>query len=248
MAFSYSEATGDGSTKVFPFSFSGSGIGYIRAEDIHVLVDGVETENFTFPGSNQIQLAVAPAAPVDGLPNIMIRRIVPKDVPYADFTRGNNFGQDQLNNTALQQLYALHEFLDGFLPDGYFVKSDMDMKGNRITNIGYPFAQDDAATLSYITSALPSLVSSYVSLAVSTMTPSAVPPPTHCDATLGDVTLALPSSGTGELVIVRDDASANRVLLVAADGTTVLKRLSYELYLQGESVRLVFADGDWGEV
>lgn len=135
MAFSYSEATGDGSTTVFPFSFSGGGLGYIRTTDIHVLVDGVEIVDFILSGTNQVQLAVAPAIPADGLPNIMIRRIVPKEVPYADFTRGNNFGQSQINNTALQQLYALHEFLDGFLPDGYFIKGDMDFKGARIFNL-----------------------------------------------------------------------------------------------------------------
>lgn len=154
MAFSYSEATGDGVTTTFPFSFVGSGVGYIREEDIHVFLrdsNGEYTEdvNFTLSGTNQVQMAVPPPAPAvgDTYPNIMIRRIVPKDKPYSDFTRGNNFGQSQLNNTALQQLYALHEFIDGFNPEGYFVKSDMNFNGHRITQLGDGVLDDDAATM-----------------------------------------------------------------------------------------------------
>lgn len=150
MAFSYSEATGDGVTTVFPFAFSGSGSGYIRPEDIHVYIAGVETFAFTLSGANQIQMVAAPPAPLESVSNILIRRIVPKDVPYSDFTRGNNFGPTQLNNTALQQLYALHEFLDGFLPAGYYVKGVMDMKGNRVLNLGEPLSGSDAAPYSYI--------------------------------------------------------------------------------------------------
>lgn len=148
MAFSYSEATGDGHTKVFPFSFSGNGKGYIREEDIHVYVDSVEVFGFSLSGVSQIQLLQAP--PRSDSPNVMIRRIVPKDVPYADFTRGNNFGQDQLNNSALQQLYALHEFLDGFLPSGHYIKSDLNMKGHRLINLGLPLDGEDATPYSLV--------------------------------------------------------------------------------------------------
>jgi len=151
MAFSYQEQTGDGVTTVFPFSFTGADIGYIREDDIHVYVDKVETNDFTFSGSNQVQFNVPPPAPVvAGVPNIMIRRIMPKTAPYADFSRGNNFGQEQMNYTVLQQLYAHHEFLDGFLPEGYFVKGDMDFKGNRVINIGAPVNAEDATNKAYV--------------------------------------------------------------------------------------------------
>lgn len=181
MAFSYTEQTGDGVTTVFPFTFSGAGIGYIRESDIVVLVNGAETVDFTFSGSNQIQFNSAPPAPVAPWvgPNIMIRRVVPKDRPYADFSRGNNFGQDQMNYTVLQQLYALHEFLDGFLPDGYFVKGDMDFKGNsilglgnldmglnRITGVPSPSLPTDAVPLSFIAEDLPALVEGATTSAV----------------------------------------------------------------------------------
>ena len=160
MAFSYQEQTGDGVTTVFPFSFSGRGTGYIRVADIVVTVNGVVTTDFTLSGSNQVQFNSAPPAPVAPWvgPNIMIRRVVPKDTPYADFSRGNNFGQEQMNFTVLQQLYALHEFLDGFLPDGYFVKSDMDFKGQRIVNLGAPIDPSDAATRSFVTTEYPASV------------------------------------------------------------------------------------------
>jgi hypothetical protein len=58
MAFSYSEGKGNGRNTVFPFAFSGRGTGYIRPEDIHVLVEGVEVYGFVLSGTNQVQLAV----------------------------------------------------------------------------------------------------------------------------------------------------------------------------------------------
>lgn len=157
MAFSYQEQTGDGVTTVFPFNFTGPGNGYIRESDVHVFIKDelgelVETMDFTFTGPNQLQMNVPPPASADEFPNIMIRRIMPKDAPYADFSRGNNFGQDQMNYAMLQQLYAHHEFLDGFLPEGYFVKGDMDFKGNRIINLGEPELPGDAVPLSFISS------------------------------------------------------------------------------------------------
>ena len=65
---------------------------------------------------------------------------MPKDVPYADFKRGNNFGQEVLNNSFLQLLYIVHESLDGFFPEGYTIQSairfieDATIDGNLYVN------------------------------------------------------------------------------------------------------------------
>lgn len=154
MAFSYSEGTGDGVTRVFIFSFAGSGVGYLKEGDVRVFVRvaGVwtETEDFIFTGTNQVQLGTAPEAPADGAPNVRIRRIVDKDEPYSDFSKGNVYGPDQLNNSFLQQLYAMHELLDGFITEGFFFKETVDLKGNSITGVASPVLESDAANKGYV--------------------------------------------------------------------------------------------------
>lgn len=122
MAFSYVERSGNGTQKAFTFSFEGQDEGYIREEDLQVLVDGAPA-SFTLTSSNTLTLTIAPPS---GDGNILIRRVMPKDVPYADFKRGNNFGQEVLNNSFLQLLYLLHELLDGFLPEDYSFKDAVE--------------------------------------------------------------------------------------------------------------------------
>lgn len=117
MAYSYVQYTGDGSTTAFTFSFTGQDQGYLRDSDIEVTVDGVSA-SFTFLSSNSIELDNAPA---NGS-TIIIRRVMPKSETYADFQRGNNFGQEVLNNSFLQLLYVVHELLDGWFPGGFTVR------------------------------------------------------------------------------------------------------------------------------
>lgn len=117
MAYSYVQYTGDGSTTAFTFSFTGQDQGYLRDSDIEVTVDEVSA-SFTFLSSNSIELDTAPA---NGS-TIIIRRVMPKSETYADFQRGNNFGQEVLNNSFLQLLYVVHELLDGWFPGGFTVR------------------------------------------------------------------------------------------------------------------------------
>ena len=121
MAFSYVTKTGDGSNTSFTFAFEGQDQGYIRESDIVVLVDGAEVP-FTLLSSNTLELQEAPSSGSE----ILIRRVMPKGVPFADFTRGNNFGQDVLNNSFLQLLYVVHELLDGWFPEGFTVREAVD--------------------------------------------------------------------------------------------------------------------------
>lgn len=117
MAFSYTTKTGDGTTTSFTFAFEGQDEGYIREEDIVATVDGASAP-FTLLSSNTLEFTNAPSNGSE----IIIRRVMPKSVPYADFQRGNNFGQDVLNNSFLQLLYVLHEILDGWFPEDFTVR------------------------------------------------------------------------------------------------------------------------------
>lgn len=143
MAFSYSEYTGDGNTRSFTFSFEGQDEGYINTNDIVALVDG-SSEPFTLLSSNTLEFNVAPP---EGA-RIFIRRIMPKDTTYADFRRGNNFGQELINDSFLQSLYVIHEVLDGWFPDNFrfFTKvsfsDDVEFEGFDINNAGTLTAQD----------------------------------------------------------------------------------------------------------
>lgn len=141
MNFSYTRDVGDGVKTVFTISFAGQDNGYISTTNVHVFVDGTEvpfTINPTDP--NKVYLSTAPAVGAD----VLIRRIMPKSIPYSDFKNGNPFSQDTLNNTNLQQLYVVQELLDGFLPEGFYYKQDVNMGGYNIKNLGDAVDPDDA--------------------------------------------------------------------------------------------------------
>jgi hypothetical protein len=142
MALTYVERVGDGSTTVFSFSFVGVDNGYFREEDIEVKVDGVLTA-FTLQTETTLEITPAPALNA----TIVIRRIMPYEVPYSTFTRGNNFGQDNMNYSFQQGLYLVHEILDGYLPEGFSFKQNLDMGGYRIYNLGAPTFPTDAVRL-----------------------------------------------------------------------------------------------------
>lgn len=141
MNFSYTRDVGDGVKTVFTISFAGQDTGYINQTNVHVFVDGVEVPFTINPADpNKVYLSTAPAVGAD----VLIRRIMPKNIPYSDFKNGNPFSQDTLNNTNLQQLYVVQELLDGFLPDGFYYKQDVNMGGYNIKNLGDAVDPDDA--------------------------------------------------------------------------------------------------------
>lgn len=141
MNFSYTRDKGDGVKTVFTMSFAGQDEGYLSTSNIHVYVNNIEAP-FTINASDPNKVYLASAPPVGA--DVLIRRIMPKGVPYSDFKNGNPFSQDTLNNTQLQQLYVTQELLDGFLPDGFYFKQDVGMGGHRIKNLGDAVDPDDA--------------------------------------------------------------------------------------------------------
>lgn len=137
MSYSYTEATGNGTQVTFPFSFSGRDKGYIKASDVYVelLISGEwvnQTTGWSLSGTNQITFTTAPA---NGQ-GIRMRRIVDKEQPYAEFSRNVALDMNSLNNSFIHLLEISQELLDGFYPEGYFVKQNLNMGGFRIVNLG----------------------------------------------------------------------------------------------------------------
>lgn len=136
MSYTYTQHTSDGVQVTWPFRFAGRDKGYLRASDIMVEVkteQGWEAlDRWNLSGTNQITLN-APLA--DGVV-FRIRRVVGKEFPYSDFDRGVILDMKALNGCFIQNLEALQEILDGFWPEGYYVKDDLNMGGHKITSLG----------------------------------------------------------------------------------------------------------------
>ena len=136
MSYTFTEHTGDGRTVTFPFRFAGRDKGYLRATDIVVEQKIGELyevmQGWALTGTNQITFTVAP---VEGI-KFRIRRVVAKEYPYAEFDRGVILDMKSLNDSFIHLLEITQELLDGFFPEGYFVKQHINMGGFQIQNLG----------------------------------------------------------------------------------------------------------------
>lgn len=135
MSYTYTQHTHDGVQVTWPFRFAGRDKGYIRAADIRVEMKtekGWEpVERWQLSGTNQITLnEPLPAGMV-----FRIRRVVGKEQPYSEFDRGVILDMKSLNNCFIQNLEAVQEILDGFWPEGYYVKDNLDMGNHKIINL-----------------------------------------------------------------------------------------------------------------
>ena len=142
--YTYVNHVGDGETTLFPIATAGGNIGYLRSSDIHGYVNDSEVSVYIDPASPHL-VQISPAPALDSV--VTIRRVMPRDVPYSDFERGNNFGHRQINNSFLQQLYLLQELLDGFLTTDDYMKGDINMGNHRITNLADPVDVKDAINM-----------------------------------------------------------------------------------------------------
>lgn len=135
MSYTFTEHTANGTQTTFPFRFAGRDKGYLRAADILVEVrdeGGWNTvSGWTLTGTNQITFNVPPAADT----RLRIRRVVEKEEPYAEFDRGVTLDMKSLNNSFIHLLEVSQEILDGFYPEGYFVKQDVSWGGHKITDL-----------------------------------------------------------------------------------------------------------------
>ena len=136
MSYTFTEHTAVAGQVTYTFRFAGRDKGYLRASDIIVEKfennTWVEIEGWQLTNTNQITFAQAPTA---GL-KFRIRRVVEKDYPYAEFDRGVALDMKSLNGSFVHILEITQEILDGFYPEGYFVKQDVNWGGHKITNLG----------------------------------------------------------------------------------------------------------------
>lgn len=145
MAFSYVESTGDGVQRVYSFRFTGDGYGYFRESDVHAYVAGVKT-SFKFVTSNSIEFENPPALGA----KVLIRRIMPKNKPYTDWSRGNDFSALNVNNSFLQQLYTQQELFDGFMTEGFRFNENLSIGMHKITDLAPGENPNDAVNLAQV--------------------------------------------------------------------------------------------------
>ena len=69
------------------------------------------------------------------------------------------------------------------------------------------------------------------------------PTVTYVDASVGSVIANLPSSG--EVIIIKTDATANPVTVTGTGGNTVLRQASIDLSVQDESIHLIMNGSNW---
>ncbi len=145
MGYTFTEHTANGTQVTYPFRFAGRDKGYLRASDVRV--DTLQGDTWTkvtsgwqLTGTNQITFDVAPAA---GL-KIRIRRVVQKEHPYAEFDRGVTLDMKSLNGSFIHILEITQELLDGFYPEGYFVKQNVSWGGHKITGLANGTEASDA--------------------------------------------------------------------------------------------------------
>jgi len=154
--YAYTSHEADGVQTVFPFAFVGVTPGYFNAEHIFVFHrtdvtwNPVPDTDWNLTGVNTLEFITPPTSNPDADDDVIIRRIMPKDAPYAGYDVSTRFTKATLNNSFLQQLYLAHEALDTLGEDisgsssGINIIQNLDMQGFRVTNVGDPVNADDA--------------------------------------------------------------------------------------------------------
>ena len=148
MALSYSKFTADGVGNVYPLVFPFLDKGHIKGQ-----VDGEEV-NLSVDTYYK-RVTVTPIPKAGSL--VVIRRRTPRDRTYSNFTGGNPFGQVNVNNSFLWQLYISQEISEGDVSDEFFTSNDLDMGGHRIFNLGEPKTNTDAVRVKDLDAAIDNL-------------------------------------------------------------------------------------------
>jgi hypothetical protein len=116
--YSYRQYTGDGTAKNFSVPFP-----YLQRDHVHVYLDGKELKDgtdYNWTSGTQIQLTVAPQAPVAGTTPkpaevLTVRRITPEDDQIVQWRDGSYIIADDLNESDRQWLYLIQEHHDALI-------------------------------------------------------------------------------------------------------------------------------------
>lgn len=119
-------------------------IEYLDKSYIHVYLDGVETTGYTWTSSTNIRLNTALTADT----TVLLIRKTEREYLYIEFASGSPFIEVNVDSQNTQFLHLAQELVEGRAIPGFY--GDISMNGYRITNVGDPTSQQDAATKNYV--------------------------------------------------------------------------------------------------
>ena len=144
MAVTQNISLGDGTTRLFPFTFE-----YIKQADVKVNINGAlqPTTAYTFATATSIEFTTAPS---NG-DSVRIYRVTDIDDIRATFFAGSAIRAQDLNSNDEQLLFALQERADQFVTEenAEFL-NDVDLNNNKLTEVKDPTDAQDAATKNYV--------------------------------------------------------------------------------------------------
>lgn len=149
MANSIITVLGDGVTTQYPLNFT---LGILSRDYVTCRV-GSEVDGLGAPVYRTLEwvtdglVNIQGAVPGNNVP-IVFKRTVPKDELQHDYSDGVPITEENLDESNLQTMMAIHEFLDGRLEGGFV--QDLNMNGFKITNLGEGTDPDDAVTRSQL--------------------------------------------------------------------------------------------------
>ena len=144
MATTQNTYTGNGSLTEYSFTFP-----YLEESDVKVSLDGVDqlTTAYSFANATTISFNTAPANGVA----IRIYRVTATDSAQATFFAGSAIRAQDLNDNNLQLLYATQETVNRRIDStGGTMSGDLNMGGNKITNVADPIGGTDVVTKDYL--------------------------------------------------------------------------------------------------
>lgn len=150
MANSINTYTGDGVTTQYPLSFT---LGILSRDYIQCRV-GDEVDGLGQPVYRTLEwitdglVNIQGGVPASGV-QVVFTRTIPKDKLIHDYSDGVPIIEENLDESNLQNLMAIHEFLDGRLTGSGFVQS-INMNGYQIKGLGAGTDPSDAVTLTQL--------------------------------------------------------------------------------------------------
>jgi len=149
MANSIITATGDGVTVQYALNFT---LGILNRDyvtcQVNNEVDGLDDPVYrTLEWVTDGLVNIQGGTPANGVP-IVFKRTMPKDSLIHDYSNGVPITEANLDESNLQTIMSIHEFLDGRL-EQQFVQ-DLDMGGYKITNLAAGTDPTDAVTLAQV--------------------------------------------------------------------------------------------------
>ena len=144
MATTQNTYTGNGSLTEYSFTFP-----YLEESDVKVSLDGVDqlTTAYSFANATTISFVTAPANGVA----IRIYRVTATDSAQATFFAGSAIRAQDLNDNNNQLLYATQETVNRRIDStGGTMSGDLNMGGNKITNVADPTGGTDVVTKDYL--------------------------------------------------------------------------------------------------